>query len=136
MMTIAVSLFRKDDKFYTQLLYGRPTKIVNSDNGKIALVSENELFLYETVVRKTNVYLFRGVGDISIPFVSPGVNLISHGNNIMQKNKLIKTLKWLEDHGYDPNQFDDDFWLRVQAIINSKSYGKKHLLSLLEKETS
>jgi hypothetical protein len=89
-MTIAVSLFRKDDKFYTQLLYGRPTKIVNRDNGKIALVSENELFLYETVVRKTNVYLFRGVGDISIPFVSPGVNLISHGNNIMQKNKLIK----------------------------------------------
>lgn len=135
-MTIAVSLFRKDDKFYTQLLHGRPTKIVNSDNGKIALVSENELFLYETVVRKTNVYLFRGVGDISIPFVSPGVNLISHGNNIMQKNKLIKTLKWLEDHGYDPNQFDDDFWLRVQAIINSKSYGKKHLLSLLEKGTS
>ena len=123
-MTIAVSLFRKDDKFYAQLLYGRPTKIVNSDNGKIALVSENELFLYETVVRKTNVYLFRGVGDISIPFVSPGVNLISHGNNIMQKNKLIKTLKWLEDHGYDPNQFDDDFWLRVQAIINSKSCGE------------
>lgn len=132
-MSIAVSLFRNDDKFYTQLIYGNPSKIINSTNGNIALVNENELYLYEVVVRKTNVYLFRGIGETSIPFVRPSVNIVSHGANIMQKNKLLKTLNWLETNGYVPNNLDDHFWLKLQSILNYKDYGKKHLFSLLEK---
>ena len=131
-MAIAISLFKKDETFYTQLLYGDPIKLTPTDNGTIALLDDNSLVLYETVVRKTNVYLFRGAGDVSIPFVKPSVNLIFHVTNKIQKRKILKTIEWIIAHGLSPDDFNDHFWMKIQSIINAKHYGKKQLVSIIE----
>ena len=131
-MAIAVSLFKKDEKFFTQLLYGVPVKLTPTDHGTIAVLEDNALVLYETVARKTNVYLFRGSGEVAIPFVKPSVNLMVHVNNKTQKRKILKTMDWMIAQGLSPDKFNDHFWMKIQAIINAKHYGKKQLLSIIE----
>ncbi len=131
-MPIAASLFRIHDQHRTQLLFGNPINLVDKKNSRVAIFDEKTLVLYEIVTRRTNVYLFRGIGKTSVPYVQPAVNVLSHGCNVLQKRKVLKTLEWLDQNHLEPNNLDDLFWLKIQSIINSKRYGKKQLLSIIE----
>ncbi len=131
-MTILVSLFSSSARLRSSVLYGQPMDVIRGELENLALFCDDKLVLYQLVTRRCQTFLFRGAGTVSVPGVWPGVNLISHGANSVQSRKLVRSVLWLTEHGYDPQHVKDAVWLRISGLLNQEKYGVKQLCRLLE----
>jgi hypothetical protein len=132
-LSIAVTLFNRGQRLRSAVLYGSAQSLDARDEGAIAAFSMQTLVLYQLVTRNIQTFLFRGAGGVTVPGVSPSVNLISQGANATQSRRLTRTVFWLLDNHYPPDAIDDALWLRINALLNKETYSVKQLRWLLER---
>ncbi len=131
-MAITVSLFDQSERLQAAVLYGQPHRIEPGKQAGRAHFSDTDLVLYELNTRRRQSFLFRGVGSVCVPGVSPHVNLISHATNATQSRKLVRSVLWLAEHGFAPEHLPDALWLRISALLNQEAFGVRHLRRLLD----
>lgn len=132
-MRVAVGIVRSDS-YKSTVLFGDPIHTKKEDGRTILVFENTSVVLMESVSRAYNAYLFRGSGSLSIPSVHPPVNLLVHAKNKTQKRKLLETLNWMIQHDQIPHTYSDLFWMKIASLINSRSYGPRHLKQLIVKE--
>lgn len=133
-MTITVSVFDKTEHLHGTVLYGQSTqRSTPGDYAGCVYFTITDLVLYQlTTTRRRQTFLFRGCGLVSVPGVTPAVNLIAHATNSIQSRKLVRSVLWLADRGFAPDSLSDSLWLRISGLLNQENYGVRHLRRLLE----
>lgn len=131
-LRVAASVYRETGYFYAHILRGQIDAVKPADQGQIAIVDGVTLAVYESVGRAVNCYVFRGAGDVLVPGLAPGANVLCHALGRVQRRRLLTTLDWLDQHAGGADRFDDLFWLRLHAVVNRRDYGVRHLKRLVD----
>ncbi|MGH8672628.1 MAG: hypothetical protein ACREUA_11460 [Burkholderiales bacterium] len=117
-----------------RILYGAPASSRTADAGCVVLFPVSALLCYSLAARRLNAYLVRGLGEVKIPGIEPSVNLLVHAVGGVQVRRLARTLHWLKANGYQPEAFDDSFYLRIGALLDHPGYGVRQVKGLVERE--
>ncbi|MCP4336060.1 MAG: hypothetical protein GY802_07695 [Gammaproteobacteria bacterium] len=131
-MTISVAIIDQGAGLRAAVLYGQPARIGPDELAGYAQFGDAALVLYQLRTQRLQTFLFRGLGAVSVPGVTPTVNLIAHATNATQSRKLVRTVLWLAEHGFAPAQLPDALWLRIAALLNREKYGVRQLRRLLD----
>lgn len=131
---ISVVVFNEGQHLRSAILYGLPDREDTASNGTVARFGGDAFVLYKLITRRVQTFLIHGLGDVTVPGVSPAVNLIAHAHNATESRRLERSVRWLADHQYAPDSLSDALWLRIGGLLNRKNYGVRDLRLLLAQQ--
>jgi len=134
MATTKIQIHHEQDISY-DILYEIPVEKMNHAAGCTAVFNENSLVVYcISKGRRQRAFLFRTCsnGCDSIPGIYPAVILLTEASSREKVSRLLAVLKSLSHKNLDPSKLDDNFFIRLNTIIDNRIFRIRDALNLLK----
>jgi hypothetical protein len=136
MATTTIQIHHEQD-ISCDIFYGAPITKIEKADGYEAIFDENGLVIYcISKGRKQRAYLFKTCsnGNDFIPGVNPAVQLLIAATSRERVSRLLAVFTSLSRRNFDASKLDDNFFIRLNTLIENRTFRISDALSLLKNE--
>lgn len=115
---------------FIRLVSGKPSKILNHENTKGLVFSEGQIFCYMvSQAGKLIAWIVKNnAGMYEFPYLEKPALLLLEAAGKMRVKRLVKTIQFIEESGYDLSDFTIDTFIQLDSLLAGRSYRKEWII--------